>query len=232
MQKTDTYHHTYSLTFPKYGIFIFPNTKNISLEDMLLLRNLYETYTHQKRTTYTAFEGNGFLFILQDTIDTIEDKIAHLSKTEFKEKAIRIYCTPHIATSHAIEPIFKEALTFIDILEKIPSLPFITMLADHTILSILLATPKETSITFMKSQLAPFFTKNNPNNELIETLDTLIKTQFNKHETAKQLYVHYNTIRYRIQQLQQLGFNLNSSPANIASLSFALAVYKYIYLPK
>lgn len=159
MQKTDTYHHTYSLTFPKYGIFIFPNTKNISLEDMLLLRNLYETYTHQKRTTYTAFEGNGFLFILQDTIDTIEDKIAHLSKTEFKEKAIRIYCTPHIATSHAIEPIFKEALTFIDILEKIPSLPFITMLADHTILSILLATPKETSITFMKSQLAPFLQK-------------------------------------------------------------------------
>nr|WP_300997910.1 PucR family transcriptional regulator [Exiguobacterium sp.] len=44
--------------------------------------------------------------------------------------------------------------------------------------------------------------------ELLRTLLTLIRCQMNVQKASQQLFIHYNTLRYRIERLKALGFDL------------------------
>ncbi len=44
--------------------------------------------------------------------------------------------------------------------------------------------------------------------ELLRTLATLIRCQMNVQKASQQLFIHYNTLRYRIERLKALGFDL------------------------
>jgi PucR family transcriptional regulator, purine catabolism regulatory protein len=61
---------------------------------------------------------------------------------------------------------------------------------------------------------------------LIETLYTLIECRFNVKTTADKLFIHYNTVRYRLEVIEQLGFQIFDQKTGYFNLYFALHLYK------
>lgn len=60
---------------------------------------------------------------------------------------------------------------------------------------------------------------------LIDTLYKHIECKFNARDTAEALFIHYNSVRYRLDIIHQLGYNLNHSEGHF-DLHFALYLYK------
>ena len=74
-------------------------------------------------------------------------------------------------------------------------------------------------------RLAAYDQKNGT--DLLPTLNTYTMTGFNKTNTAKELYIHRNTVNYRIQQIEQLcGIDLSYEKLPFTlQLSFRLFSY-------
>jgi len=61
--------------------------------------------------------------------------------------------------------------------------------------------------------------------ELVETLEALFANEMNLQKTAEQLFIHYNTMRYRVNRIQQItGLDLKS-PEDCLSLQLALKIF-------
>ena len=61
---------------------------------------------------------------------------------------------------------------------------------------------------------------------LIDTLYKHIECKFNAKDTAEKLFIHYNTVRYRLDVIEQLGFSVLSNKESHFDLYFALYLYK------
>lgn len=57
---------------------------------------------------------------------------------------------------------------------------------------------------------------------LLETLNMLINQQFNLKKTAESLFIHYNTLRHRLQVLEMLGYGKNKLETTHYDLIFAV----------
>lgn len=68
------------------------------------------------------------------------------------------------------------------------------------------------------------------NTPLIDTLYTHIACGFNARLTAEKLFIHYNSVRYRLDVLEQLGIPLQSQTKGHFDLYFALYLYKHFEL--
>lgn len=63
--------------------------------------------------------------------------------------------------------------------------------------------------------------------ELLDTLETYLRCKCNKVQTAKAMYTHHNTIKYRINRIEEMmGINL-SDPDTIVFLTLSLKVLEY-----
>lgn len=62
---------------------------------------------------------------------------------------------------------------------------------------------------------------------LMETLKGLIESNFNYKKTAEHSYLHYNTIRYRANKIQQLGISFEQGQ-NLAETIFAYNIYLWL----
>ena len=61
---------------------------------------------------------------------------------------------------------------------------------------------------------------------LIETLYVLINHQFNLKKAATELFVHYNTLRHRLQVLDELGYGKKKLETTHYDLIFAVYLAK------
>jgi PucR family transcriptional regulator, purine catabolism regulatory protein len=64
------------------------------------------------------------------------------------------------------------------------------------------------------------------NTPLIDTLYKHIECKFNAKDTALQMIIHYNSVRYRLNVIQQLGINVLENDGGHFDLYFALYLYK------
>lgn len=62
---------------------------------------------------------------------------------------------------------------------------------------------------------------------LIDTLYTHIMCGFNARLTAEKLFIHYNSVRYRLDVLEQLGVEIQNKSKGHFDLYFALYLYKH-----
>ena len=67
--------------------------------------------------------------------------------------------------------------------------------------------------------------KNHTN--LMETMKALIDTNFNYKKTAKMLFLHYNTVRYRAKKIQELGISFEQGQ-KLAEVVFAYNIYLWL----
>jgi PucR family transcriptional regulator, purine catabolism regulatory protein len=64
------------------------------------------------------------------------------------------------------------------------------------------------------------------NSNLIDTLEMILKCNFNLKEAAQNMYIHYNTIRYRVKKIEELAkINLNSNN-DCLSIQLAMQIRK------
>ena len=62
---------------------------------------------------------------------------------------------------------------------------------------------------------------------LIDTLYTYIQCEFNARLTAEKLFIHYNSVRYRLEVLEQLSVEIQNHSRGHFDLYFALYLYKH-----
>jgi len=80
---------------------------------------------------------------------------------------------------------------------------------------------------FLKRYILPVVSYDKTNGtELLKTLDSFVNLMCNYRETAKALYVHHNTIRYRLNTIEKLiGYKLRHSE-EIINIMLGLKLYK------
>lgn len=63
--------------------------------------------------------------------------------------------------------------------------------------------------------------------DLLETIQYYIKNNTNLQKTADDMYVHYNTMRYRMAKLKELGIDVNGG-FGLTEISVAYQLYQYL----
>jgi len=63
--------------------------------------------------------------------------------------------------------------------------------------------------------------------ELIETLKNLIENNFNVKKTSREMYVHYNTLRYRVNKLKECNIDIENG-YDTAEIVFAYNIYQWL----
>ncbi|WP_017754474.1 PucR family transcriptional regulator [Calidifontibacillus oryziterrae] len=68
---------------------------------------------------------------------------------------------------------------------------------------------------------------NKKDSNLLETIDFLIKNNWNIQKTAQDMFIHYNTLRYRVNKLKELGINTEDG-FELTDISVAIQLYQYL----
>lgn len=87
--------------------------------------------------------------------------------------------------------------------------------------------PKEL-IDYVDMQIGPLLTYDKKQKtELFQTLVTYIDCRYNQTETAKASYVHVNTVKYRLQKIEQL-LERSLDETSILDLQLAIMIYQFL----
>jgi purine catabolism regulator len=69
-------------------------------------------------------------------------------------------------------------------------------------------------------------------NRLLKTLSVVIETDGNMKNAAEKLFIHYNTLRYRLHRIKELAGIDFSSWKKVARVALAIQVYHIIQARK
>ncbi|MEX2460494.1 MAG: sugar diacid recognition domain-containing protein [Paenibacillaceae bacterium] len=93
---------------------------------------------------------------------------------------------------------YYQAKQSLHLMRKLQTLPNISHTDDWGIIRILDHVPGEILQSFVKEQF-----KDNLNDELLATLQVFIDCNLNAQETIKRLYIHRNTLQYRLEKITE-----------------------------
>jgi purine catabolism regulator len=80
--------------------------------------------------------------------------------------------------------------------------------------------------TFINERLEVVFAYDKKHqSQLVHTLYTYIQSKFNIKKTAEKLFIHYNSVRYRLELLDSLGIHLTSEDEPYFDIYLALYLY-------
>lgn len=231
--------HVYkNINFP-LGIFFFKNSPKSSIGSKQT-DYLYEQLTSYFNINNRAIKGfitpkyTVFIFNVAN-IDSYEQDFYKFISNIFQninDNFSNIFLSKIIRKGSDIESFYLDSRNLIYSLEKVKHIKPTIYLGDYDTLNLLKNIDEKTLLNFMKDKLKGLFDYQNTNNELIETLHTLILSNFQLKTCSSRLFIHYNTLRYRINLLEESGFDIKSINFNSTDVSIAIFIYYFIYLPK
>lgn len=123
---------------------------------------------------------------------------------------------------------YEEALQAVSVGRQMHGPSSVAHFDDLGIYRLLSLIPDSTDLRrFVEESLGPLATDDSTENaDLRRTLSVLIDTNMNVAETARVLFFHYNTLRYRIAKLERILGPFGSDPQLRLTLALALKIHE------
>ena len=233
----------WELEFPQIMMII-----KVFTEDDLEKRNTYEKILNNKQIE-KAF--NKSLSIYQDKIKTIyiNDSLVVFINAIFDKRIqknllsvgenliekIDIKSKIGIGTSKVIKSIdqFPDAYKIteknLDIAKILEEKSFVMKYDEYEIFSLIDKIDDYQLLnTYLDKKLGDLIRYERQNEmKLIKTLRVLIENNFNLKKSAKAMYLHYNTMRYRVDKLKDYGIDIENG-YRLAEVVFAYNIYLWL----
>lgn len=138
-----------------------------------------------------------------------------------------------VLDTKSIPEAYGEAQTSLRIGRKLETSSFVSHIEDNLIYSVLKEIKNQSILeNFVDNVLGEVIQHDKEHNgQLLETLYVLIQTGFNLKEAAVKLFIHYNTLRYRVNRLKDLGIDIRNE-LRIADVTVAYHIYLWIEASK
>jgi purine catabolism regulator len=133
-----------------------------------------------------------------------------------------------IETVAGLPQAYEEALSAVSVGRQLHGDSAVTHFDGLGVFRLLALIPDSADLRrFVAEALGPLATNESPENaDLRRTLSILIDTNLNVAETARLLFFHYNTLRYRIVKLEKMLGPFTSDPQLRLKLALALKVHQ------
>ncbi|MFV0380965.1 MAG: PucR family transcriptional regulator [Breznakia sp.] len=217
--------------FYKVRVDLEGNTKTIQL----IQSQIMDQFKIAKENVFYYHTEKYTIFILEASqVPDLESSFYHLIQNSFafiSDFYTKVYCSKLVKSAGELNDTYLDSLSLISILEKHEINRPNIFLNDFATLNLLKNVDHRSLLSFMIDNLKGLFLKEDTNHELLETLATLIQTNFQLKLCANRLFIHYNTLRYRITQLRKLGFDIKTVNFNSSDVSLAITIYYFVYLP-
>lgn len=205
--------------FAPFNLFLI-DIKAVNFQSQLLIRKIEETFN--KNQTLTGFIKLNQMFILASGIpsDTALKKITYIIEVL---KQLQVPCKIGYSTIvnelKMIKISYREAQIVLKLKEKQP-LSILNKYADRELEGLIYQVDKEITTNYLNRtfpNIAP---------HLIETLQTFFDFNLSITETAKHLFVHRNTLIYRIKKVKEVTGLDPQNFTDAVKLQIAIWVYE------
>lgn len=194
-------------------------------------------YSSPKKIMLTYLDDSLVAFVNVAFQEDIKEKLKEIGQL-IQEKLIGpftagIGISNPILDARSFPSAYEEAQDSLRIGRRLQKGSFVSHIEDNLIYSILKEVENEVILEkFVYSVLGNIIQYDQEHNsQLLDTLYVLIQTAFNFKDTASKLYIHYNTLRYRINRLKELGFDAKSE-LRVADIIFAYHTHLWLEAKK
>lgn len=124
---------------------------------------------------------------------------------------------------------YKEAHNSLTVGAILNKAPFVSHYDDYKMFNIIKEVKDTAVLTkYVEDKLGKIIEYDKTTNmNLMETLKILIEDNFNAKKAAKRLFVHYNTLRYRIDRIKELGIDIENG-FEIGEIVLAYNIYLWL----
>lgn len=187
----------------------------------------------EKRVKITYIDESLVIFANVAFISNVKEEMIELSnliKINFEESYhLGIGISSQILYLNSFPTAYKEAQDSLLIGHKLNNESFVSHYDDYQLFSIIKEV-KNTKLLnkYVNNKLGKILDYDKENNmELMKTVITLMDSGLNYKEAAKKLFIHYNTLRYRLDRLKELGIDINNGSL-IAEMIIAYHIYIWL----
>lgn len=229
----------WELTFPQ-SVCLIEVGSSYKVPDKIVLTEkiqdlMYRRYTGTKRwRVFCANTGRFITLFINDVVAKSYKRLFELIENLLETLEIDSYHVAVSRPSNSLEGInhsYIDAQRTIDVAKMVGEKKLLHFKETGVFRVIQSNSNKEELWEFCKDSIGVILEYDKKHNtNLIETLEALLKNGGNVKDTASQLFVHYNTIRYRKKLISQLlGFSL-TTPNSYQDLSLAIKIYHTLSL--
>ncbi|HHV37974.1 MAG TPA: hypothetical protein GXX70_00595 [Tepidimicrobium sp.] len=157
-------------------------------------------------------------------------EVAYVILNELKgEGKISIGISNLVSNIEEFPTRYKEAYNSAKMGSLLNTMSSVNHYDDYRIFDIIAAVKdKDILRKYVEDQLGDIISYDEAENmNLIETMKVLIEENLNMKKAAKTLFVHYNTLRYRVNKLKELGMDLDDG-SKVGDISIALSIYLWL----
>lgn len=170
----------------------------------------------EKKTKITYIDESLVIFANVAFINDVKDQmieLANLIKSKFeRDYHLGIGISNTIIYSNSFPTAYKEAQDSLSIGRRFNENSFVSHYDNYQLFSIIKEVKNSSLLyKYVQNKLGKILEYDKETNmELMKTLMALIDTGLNSKEAARKLFIHYNTLRYRLDRLKELGVDINN----------------------
>ena len=214
----------WTMKFPQFLYII--NSKDINSQEEIV-NNLEKKYRNKcYYIRFFDYSKSIVLFIANEYLEDINIQIDEFISKNLIKSIGKSY---KINSFLDYKKAYDQSIIAIELGTKLNKQKIIFNYNDYYIYKLISEVKNEQSLKTIVDEKIGILLKDNDGEYLLETLIYLINNNFNRTKTAKSLYIHYNTLRYRIERLHNLGF---LSEQGVTNLEVVIAYYIYKWLKR
>lgn len=213
----------------------YSDCENIYFERLMQILNSNFYPIHQKVINH--LDGHNMLFFIGLSDEEAKDYKKFIN--EFIDKIIEIasqfMTNIHVGVSKPYENIYnlkscyEDSIAALKIVKKINAEKKVIFYDEFDFYEIIINhEPKKDLFNYYKKYIDPLikYQENNPNLNLLHTLEVFLNSGCSLVKTAQALYIHRNTLIYRLNRIREiLAYDLDD-PEIQFKINFALRIYK------